>query len=381
MLFRTVIMNISKIINCYGCMACVDKCPKQCISVKDGKLGHLYPQVTDACINCGLCLKVCPAENEISFKSALQTWAAWRRNEKLRVESSSGGIASAISELFIANGGVVYGCAFVTPGFSFRHVRCINMEDLRCLKGSKYVQSNMQGVYKQIADDLKNNRKVLFIGTPCQVAGVKTFFCGKEDNLYTVDLICHGVPSVRMLKDSLSTVVIDKDFNKVEFRVSTKYHFSLKCNDEVIYERPLNKDWFLKGFFTALFYRDSCYTCKFAKTQRISDITLGDFWGIDKNVIRDKDEEKGISLCIINTTKGNELFNQIIDIEKIERPIEEAIVGNKQLQHPMKRRLRAQMFKKLYPIWGFKWSIFCVIPEIVVKNKIWGILHKSRCIC
>ncbi len=365
-------MNISKVSLCFGCMACASKCPKQCINIKEGKLGHLYPEVTKDCINCGLCLKVCPSDNNQPFKSSIQTWAVWRNDEKLRSQSSSGGMASAISEYVINNGGIVYGCAFV-PNFSFKHIRCTTINDLQRLKGSKYVQSDIREVYKSIAEDLKKGLKVLFIGTPCQVAGVKMFFNKAKDNLLTVDLVCHGVPSVRMLKESLPKNIFHKSFENIVFRVNTKFHFSIKSAPYgIIYERPLNNDLFFKSFFTALTYRDSCHNCKFARGERISDITLGDFWGVDKNIV--KDEEKGVSLCFANTEYGRKLVNDVTDITKIERPLNEAICGNKQLQKPMKANFRSKIFEILYPKIGFKWSAILSIPEIVIKNKIVNLL-------
>lgn len=361
-------MNISSISLCFGCMACVSKCPKQCIKIKEGKLGHLYPEVTKDCIDCGLCLKICPSYNNQPFTSALHTWAVWRDDEELRSQSSSGGMASAISEYIISEGGIVYGCAFV-PDFSFKHIRCSTIDDLQKLKGSKYVQSDIHEVYKSITNDLKSGLKVLFIGTPCQVSGIKMFFNKAQGNLFTIDLICHGVPSVKMLKESLPPKILHKNFGNISFRFNTKYHFSIKNDSsETIYERPLNKDLFLKSFFTALTYRESCHNCKFARGERISDVTLGDFWGLDVDVV--KDVEKGVSLCFANTEKGYKLISEVTGITKIERPLSEAISGNKQLQKPMKANIRSKIFEFLYSKIGFKWSVILSIPEIIIKNKL-----------
>lgn len=368
-------MNISTIKDCYGCMACVDKCPQQCIQTIQGELGHIYPAVNqNACIDCGLCLKVCPANNEDSFKTCLHTYAAWMDDEQKHKESSSGGIATAISELFIQKGYIVYGCAF-NPKFTFTHIRCENLKDLERLKGSKYVQSDMKGVYQSIAKDFKHNKTVLFIGTPCQVAGVKNFFHKQTEQLYTIDLVCHGVPSVRMLQESLPQNILDQDFDNVSFRENTKYRLSIKKDASTIYELPINKSLYLKGFFKALYYRNSCYVCKYARQQRIGDITLGDFWGIDKKTITD-DIKYGISLCLINTEKGNMIFNSIPNIRKIERPIQESLKANKQLSHPCYQSKRVKVFRKLYTILGFKKGTICTIPEIIIKNKLINLIKK-----
>lgn len=368
-------MNISKVSKCFGCMACMDRCPKQCIEITEGELGHLYPKVVNGCIDCGLCLKVCPAENSPTFMPARNVWAVWRNDDKLRSESSSGGMASAIAEHIIERGGVVYGCAFV-PDFSFRHIRCATKTDLKRLKGSKYVQSDMHGVYKSIAKDLREGLKVLFIGTPCQVAGINIFFSKSLDNLFTIDLICHGVPSVKILKESLPKEIFNQDLDSVEFRVNTEFHFSAKSGiSGTVFERPLNKDLFLKAFFTALTYRDSCHTCKFAQEQRISDITLGDFWGLDETVV--KDAKKGVSLCMGNTERGCKIVNEVSRITMIERPVSEAVSGNKQLRKPMQENFRTKIFRTLYPKFGFKPSVIFSIPEIVIKSKIVSLLKRN----
>lgn len=359
-------------------MACIDICPKKCITVKKNKLGHIFPLIIrEKCIDCGRCLKVCPSENKSNFLQPLSVYAAWRKNENARIESSSGGLASILSENIIKANGVVYGCAFL-PKFTFKHIRCTSLTQLQSLKGSKYVQSDMRGIYTQIEHDLKENKKVLFIGTPCQVAGIKFFFHNKQKNLYTIDLICHGVPSVNILKESLPHRLWKHNFNKIEFRTCTKFHFSVKNNISTVFDRPLHKDLFLKGFFSALFYRSSCYSCQYARTQRIGDITLGDFWGINANEI-ETNIEKGVSLCMVNTLKGKDLLNSIHNyIERVSRPIEEAVAGNKQLQYPTPRSLRTKYFSIFYPIVGFKWAVCLSIPEIIIKNLITTLYYSLK---
>lgn len=371
-------MNISKISNCYGCMACIDVCPKQCITIKKGKLDHIFPSIINKrCTDCGKCLTVCPSENPPNLLQPSSVYAAWGKNENTRIKSSSGGLASILSENIIRENGVVYGCTFL-PKFIFKHIRCTSLTQLQSLRGSKYVQSDMRGIYTKIKQDLKDQKKVLFIGTPCQVAGVKLFFKNKSTNLYTIDLICHGVPSVNILKKSLPHKLWKYDFNEIEFRTCTKFHFSVKNNISTVFDRPLHKDLFLKGFFTALFYRDSCYSCQYARTQRIGDITLGDFWGINANEI-ETDIEKGVSLCMVNTLKGKDLLNSIHNyIYRVSRPIEEAVAGNKQLKHPTPRSLRTKYFSIFYPIVGFKWAVYLSIPEIIIKNLITTLYYSLK---
>lgn len=358
--------NINEVKNCYGCFACMSKCPKQCISIVKDKLGHLHPQANEQCIECNACLKICPSINTVELNKPLEVYAAIGKNNKTVERSSSGGLATILSEQIISSNGVVYGCAF-QEGFNFKHIRCENLEDLEKLKGSKYVQSNISEVYKAVEKDLKCNKKVLFIGTPCQVAAIKAYF---KDNsfLYTIDLICHGVPSEKILKESLPPKIIKTEIDLIRFRTKEKYQIALYKNDRLLYTRPLSKDFYLKGFFTSLFNRESCFSCQYTTKNRIGDITLGDFWGL--NDLKFKDT-KGVSLCLINTDKGHSLYSTINNsIISSPHKIDEALNGNKPLNHPSQKTLSVKIFQRLYPIWGFKLSVLFSIPGIVIKNLI-----------
>ena len=358
--------NINEVENCYGCFACMDKCPKQCISIVKDKLGHLYAHANEDCIECNACLNVCPSINVQKLNEPKEVYAAVGKNSKAIKNSSSGGIATILSQEIISMGGVVYGCAFQKE-FDFKHIRCETFSDLEKLKGSKYVQSNISDVYTLIRKDLKNNRKVLFIGTPCQVAAVKKYF--KENNLlYTVDLICHGVPSVKILKDSLPDRFVKEGVDDIRFRIKEKYRMYLYKDDELLYTRPLSKDFYLKGFFTSLFNRKSCFSCQYTTKGRIGDITLGDFWGLNDINFKNRD---GVSLCLINTHRGQYLYSMIND-KIISHPhkIDEALRGNGPLNHPAMKNLSVNVFQHLYSIIGFKFSVVCSIPAIIIKNLL-----------
>lgn len=361
--------NISEVKNCYGCLACIDRCPVNCISESKTSLGHLIPSVDEeVCIACGACLKVCPDIVDNNLTSPLITIAAWDNNKENREKSSSGAIAALLSEMIVKNGGIVYGCAFVSP-FEFRHIRCDSIESLEQLRGSKYVQSHLLGIFKDIRKDINTGVTVLFIGTPCQCAAVKNYI-GSKSNLLTIDLVCHGVPSLQILKDSLPASVFSKHITTVEFRACTKYHFSLKSGISTIFDRPINNDLYLKAFFTGLDYRSSCYECSFACGKRVGDITLGDFWGL-KLDIPEVEKSKGVSLCLINTSNGKKMIDSIKDHTfQAVRSVQEAIDGNHQLRHPKKKTIRASLFRRLYPKIGFKWSVILSIPDIYIKNKI-----------
>lgn len=305
----------------------------------------------------------------LEFKTPLATYAAWRKDDAARALSSSGGVAAAISEAWIKNGGIVYGAAFVRP-FSFQHVRCTITEELVRLRGSKYVQSSINGIQKQIGADLKNGLKVLFIGTPCQVAGIENRFKEYIAQLYTIDIICHGTPNVETLKASIPQRALQMDYDNVEFRENCDYKISFKKSGKTIWSSPLAHNLYLKGFFKALFNRDCCYKCLFAKRERISDMTLGDFWGLDMASVNTT-MDKGISLVLVNSDKGRELLGIVKEVmEMVARPLEEAVAGNTPLCHPMRRTWRYQIYKKLYPKVGFHLAAIAAMPDIVLKNML-----------
>ena len=349
-------------------MECLYMCPKKCISIKKTLLGHERSSAdNDICIDCSICYKNCPQVAELDIKRPLEVDAAWVKDRNKRIESSSGGLATAISEFFIKDGGVVYGAAFQQP-FDFSHIRCSSISDLWRLKGSKYVQSKITDIYRQIAADLNECRKVLFIGTPCQVAGVKNCFRKKSENLYTIDLICHGVPSVEILKKSFSKQVRNIDFDNIFFRNNNKFFLGFKKNDAIVYSRPLNKDLYLKGFFKGLFYRESCYQCRYTTIERVGDISLGDFWGVSTDAIK-TDVEDGVSLSLVNTEKGRYMMQMTSSqLNIMKRTIEEALSRNMQLKRPMRKTWRYHVFSKLYPQLGFNWSVRFAIPDVVIKN-------------
>lgn len=306
---------------------------------------------------------------KIEYKHPIGVYAAWRLNETERAKSSSGGIASVISEKWIENGGVVYGASFVKP-FGFQHIRCTKKEHLDKIRGSKYVFSSIKMVLSLIEEDLNNDKKVLFIGTPCQVAGIESRFSKYNEQLVCIDLLCHGTPNENILKDSIDEEIIINGIDNVIFRNQGKYEFSIIRNNQIVYKRQLKKDLYMKGFFKGVFNRDCCYKCAFSKPYRISDLTLGDFWGVDLSAIGTI-MEKGVSMLLVNTAKGFDVLNLVKDeIVMKKRPYEEATSSNKPLNEPVKQSWRYDVFKMLYPKFGFKWAAIFAMPNIVLKNLL-----------
>lgn len=302
--------------DCCGCYACYNICPKQCITMKIDNEGFWYPNIDkNECINCNLCEKVCPIINPVKrVDSKKIAYASMNKDEQVRMKSSSGGIFSILAEYIIKNNGVVYGAGF-DEDFNIKHKRILYSTDLDLLRGSKYVQSSIGDIYKQVKNDLENNNPVLFTGTPCQVEGLRSYLRKEYVNLITMDFICHGVPSPLVWEKYLKKMKKSKQENikNIYFRnkdIGWKL-FSLKIIfDKRIYSNDLNNDLFMKGFLQDVYLRPSCYNCKFKKINRISDITVADFWGIG-NILPKMDDDKGTSLIVIHSEKGKQLFDKL----------------------------------------------------------------------
>lgn len=316
---------------CCGCYGCYNICPVNAISMKDDKYGFKYPVVDkEKCINCGMCEKVCPILNKPKHNNKPIAYAAYNKNENERMQSSSGGIFTLIAKEILKNEGVVYGASF-DNNFLVKHTRIDNINDIKKLRTSKYVQSQIENTYKMAKKDLNDQKIVLFTGTPCQVNGLYAYLQKNYDNLYTQDIICHGVPSPKVWEKYLQyrKYKDQKQPNKINFRekVPSGWNgFSLSFDD--YYNAEHDKDGYMKMFLQNVSLRESCYACKFKDKNRISDITLADFWGIN-TVEPEMSDDKGISLVIVNSGKGKKLFSDISkDIEKRETDLDEAIKYN-----------------------------------------------------
>lgn len=304
--------------DCCGCYACYNICPKQCITMKVDEEGFWYPVIEqNKCINCNLCEKICPVINPIDRNTSLKlSYAMKNKDEEIRLRSSSGGMFYLLAENIIRQNGVVYGAGF-DGDFSVKHIKINKEQEIGLLQGSKYLQSSIGNTYVQVKKDLEGDKKVLFTGTPCQIEGLKNFLRKDYINLFTMDFICHGVPSPMIWKEYLNEIRDNKqgEIKTVYFRdkkLGWKL-FSLKIIfDKDTYINDLNQDLYMKGFLQDLYLRPSCYNCKFKKINRLSDITVADFWGIEK-VLPKMDDDKGTSLIIIHTDKGKQLFDILFD--------------------------------------------------------------------
>lgn len=370
-------MEICKRELCTGCSSCLNACPHDAIVMQPDDMGFYYPQIDIySCVNCHLCQSVCPSNNSLDLHIPLAANIAQAKDEDEVISSTSGGLASAFSRSVIRDGGVVYGCSLSHCTIA-RHVRIEKLEDVDSLKGSKYVQSDIGKCYRLIKNDLIKGLYVLFIGTPCQVAGLRAFLRKEYVSLITVDIICHGVPSRRLLEDAIEAYIPMVNLKNVtlNFRRKRKMKseyglFVYKSNGEGVYEGLFPKNEYITGFLQALFYRDSCYHCLYAKSDRVSDITLGDYWDVEKK-IRLKNHEKGLSMLIINTQKGKEFVEQCSElIEIITDSYENFVDRNAQLRQPMPRHKHFMRFQLLYPKAGFVRAAHECLKEDVSRIRL-----------
>lgn len=277
--------------NCCGCAACASICPTKAISMESDCDGFMYPIVSDdLCIDCKLCQKVCAFQNKtILDKKPLATYAAINKNKHTLKASSSGGAFAALAFLVFEKGGVVFGCAW-NSHMETEHICVDNPADIKKLQGSKYVQSNVGTTFIEARQYLQDERWVLYTGTPCQIAGLKSYLGKDYEKLITIDLICHGVPSATFFKGYINWLEDKKKGTIIEFNFRDKSH-GWGHSSKATYQRKdgvqrniILPTWhyFHQYFMQAHIHRESCYVCKFACSDRQGDFTIGDYWGIEK---------------------------------------------------------------------------------------------------
>ena len=322
--------------SCVGCEACVNICPRQCIKFKQDNEGFFFPEINStACIECGLCRKICPANSGACYHQKQETvYAAWALDDEIRQSSSSGGLYSMLANYCFSWGGVANGVYLSKDNF-FIHGLFDTPEAIKPCRGSKYVQSQPGNIYKEVKNALKSGKMVLFTATPCQVNALYKFLGMDHENLYTCDFVCHGVPSPQYFKSCLHRITGgSNDVEKVTFRNLAGWgEFEIKATDkEKCFDESTIKYSYIRTFLAGSNYRNACYQCPFARNERVADITLGDFWGLGKYKPFRHDTSKGVSLVITNSAKGKELFSQISSQIKFEvRSFREAARDNHQL--------------------------------------------------
>lgn len=351
---------------CTACGACVNTCPKDAVFMHDsGVLGFSHPYIDKKkCIDCRLCERICPVNHPVALRQPVHAFAAIARNKYNLMKSASGGGAFALGATIIENGGVVYG-AVMTNYKDIKHLRLTTIEELGFMRGSKYVQSDINYTYRLVKEDLLADRLVLFTATPCQCAGLRAFLRKDYPKLHIADLVCHGVPSQKLLRDSVEHTLhiygeVQEDDICVSFRekdavdirtsdFNPRYGIFLNKNSVPIArgkDTLFPRNEYITAFMAGLIFRDSCYSCPYSCSRRVSDITLADYWGLRQCSIPQK---YGVSLLMPSTERGLKLIMEAkkhLIIE--ERNVNEAVCGNGQLNRPSVPDRNRERFIALY---------------------------------
>ncbi len=367
--------------NCCGCSACKSICPKNAISMVADDEGFLYPKTDHAlCVECGLCKKVCDfAKDSVKEDLSPAVFAA-KADDATRKNSASGGLFALLSEKTLEKGGVVYGAAF-DKNVKLCHTRATNKAERDAQRGSKYLQSDMGDCFKAVKQDLESGLYVLFSGTSCQVAGLKSYLSGIDtQKLILVDILCHGTPSPLIFEEYIKFV------EKKRGKKVALYHSRAKDKGYIFNERidytdgsrdikTLLAECWSNVFYSNNALRPSCYECKYTGLPRPSDITIADFWGIE-NIAPDFYDKNGISLVIINSDKGTEFFDEIKDgLSLSDQSFDKAVIKNKNLVVPTKRPLTRERFWQEYRTKGAD-HIFAYYGGYNIKQKVKRIIKK-----
>lgn len=329
---------------CTGCGACVQCCPKRCISWTQREFGFRYPQIDkDACVNCGLCEKVCPIDKALEVSAEQKAYAAVHKDDEVLAKSTSGGAFTAIADAIFAQGGIVYGAA-MRDGMQVKHIRTSGKDDFEGLRSSKYLQSDTGTTYQMVEQDLKQGKTVLYSGTPCQIDGLKNFLRKDYENLYTADIVCHGVGSQAYFDKYMDYA--RERYGKIKaLRFRSKEYAGWSCGGGVVVVDSsdcLKKipyrdfdNYYYSYFLSGDIYRKSCYSCKYANTNRVGDFTLGDYWGVEALNLP-LQTENGCSLLLVNNQHAMQLLDEIESLDRVETTVEQAAHCNKQLNAPSK---------------------------------------------
>ncbi len=343
-------LRINEKANCCGCGTCVRICPRHCVKLVSDSEGFLYPTVCEtSCVRCGKCLKVCPMRLSAKSVSPAGVYAAVNKDESVRMRSSSGGVFSLLAEYVIARGGVVFGAAF-DGDMKVVHTHAETLDGIVLFRGSKYVQSDMGSAFMDAERFLRSGREVLFSGTPCQIAGLKSFLGKDCPNLLTIDFVCHGVPSPGIFKEYLASQPAPvTGVNFRDKRTGWKNYSVTVTTSSGEESQHFDDDEYMCAFLGNLSLRPSCYRCRFRSGRSASDITLGDFWGIDK-LRPELDDDKGVSLVIANNEEADHLL-KALGCSLAEMSLEDAARHNPSVSEsvgvPASRQLFFMIRKRL----------------------------------
>lgn len=333
--------------DCCGCTACFNGCPVGAITMIEDEEGFKYPKINqDKCIDCYWCKAVCPFLNyeELKEGDKKELYYGKSKDTEVLMNSTSGGAFTGISDLILEDKGTIYGAIF-DDEFKVIHASAKNEDERNKMRKSKYSQSDLGEIFKEVRDHLTKNEKVLFTGTPCQVAGLKGYLnqLKWDENLFTVDLICHSIPSPKVYRDYLKLIEKEEGskIEKVDFRTKDRPWIRDNSNRGFSYKVENSDEMVIKDFFYKMFFnwktimRPSCERCPFTDTKRVSDITIADYWGIEEYAPELYDE-KGVSSLLVNTEKGEKLLEKLEEKLELERrDFKEALEHQSRLKEPI----------------------------------------------
>ena len=370
---------------CTGCLSCYNSCPRKAIDVICEE-GFYYPVIDKSkCIECGLCKKSCPVENKVKKNKPFNdtAYAVINNDKEIRDISSSGGVFYNLAKSIIEYGGIVFGAVW-NNNLEVEHIGIESVNEIYKMQGSKYTQSDLKKTYVSAREELEKGRKVLYSGVPCQIAGLKAFLSKDYENLYTCEVLCHGNASPIIFKEHINYIgkTNKSKVEKVNFRYKTKVkcqniEYKFSSGEKLIIDHP-EKDFYYNGFQGGALLRESCYQCDYIGVDRCADITLADFWGVNKDAIILQDDTTYPSLVFINTIKGKELFeNNKKNWSIYMRPMEEAIWGNLSLRRSTPKSRWKEKFFKIYRKNGYeKAAKKCLIEhkdfKYFIKKMIGG---------
>lgn len=355
---------------CTGCMACVQVCPKHAIVLSCDELGNTYPEISEEqCIHCGKCQRHCPEQLVLTSTMPQKAYACWSLDANNRKTSASGGAAAEFYAAALEDGYWICGAEYASDG-TVIHSLSRDFESIRRYKQSKYVFSDTSDVYAGIKDLLDQGSKVLMISLPCKIAGLLAFLGKTYENLLTVDIVCHGTPPVKMLQDHILDVAGVKDDFVVKFREDNLFLLSVESQGKRLYQKIGREDEYLAAFLNGLNYRDSCYQCRYARQERISDITICDFWGLGAEIPFEHPYTGSISAVLLNTQNGANFFEKSrsgLFVE--ERPVSEAIRGNAQLNAPTPMHPERDAFAEGCAARGFDATVSGLLKDEIVAAR------------
>lgn len=365
---------------CTGCTACISACPKNCIELVQEQDGFSYPKLLreEDCIQCGRCEKVCPLIEQEDMKSNPVAYAAYSNADELRKESSSGGVFSEIAKTILEKQGIVYGAAYDSKG-RIVHIGIENIQELAKLRGAKYAQSELKDTFTQVKQQLSSGREVLFAGTPCQVGGLKAFLGKEYQNLISIDFVCHGIPSPKVWESYLQWQSEKENQKTLPVRINlrdkhsgwSRYQYSTTMEYKNHKFSCLNgENIFMKLFVGDYINRLSCTECQFKGYERVSDFTLGDFWGI-WDIDQEMDDNKGTSLVLVQSEKGQSIWKQISKNLKVkEMTLEQASQQNPSLLVSSQAKENRNQIMQMAIEEKFDEIIECMPKPVIAKPSL-----------